>query len=589
MMMAASPVARWSALPCSGCCRISATGKIDVVVVYKIDRLTRSLTDFAKIVEVFDASGVSFVSVTQQFNTTTSMGRLTLNVLLSFAQFEREVTAERIRDKIAASKKKGMWMGGVVPFGYRVENRKLIIDETEASTVRHLFDRYLELRSVRALADEAAASGLTTRTVRRKDGTQHVTRPFGRGNLYHLLSNPIYVGKIRHRALVHEGEHQAIIDPELFEAAQALLAKQAPRRRSATNSEGQHLLTGLVYDEAGEKLRSVHANKKGIRYLYYVSKQLTIGTSSRGSEQTTGTEASSSDLKSESGWRLPARELESMVEHRLNRILGNKAQLSDWIQEWTPSDEIGKAMQRAERNRRDWKTDPLASRKAIIAKIFRRIILKPGCLMIEVDRYALADLLLDRKATAERAKSASANDPIAIIECPMSLRRRGVETRMILTDGVEHKREPDTALVDLIRRAHRYRQHLTDGSATQPRPDRQTQSHRSFRSQPAASPGLPGSNDHRSDPRRITARRTDGPASVADCPICRYHGVSRQTFSATSRSLPQSSMMHRPSLGQTLGRRKGQTETAPPISPYLAAKARLSAKCCGNLPRNPRK
>ena len=291
--------------------------KIDVVVVYKIDRLTRSLTDFGKIVEVFDASGVSFVSVTQQFNTTTSMGRLMLNVLLSFAQFEREVTAERIRDKIAASKKKGMWMGGVVPFGYRVESRKLIIDESEAPTVRQLFDRYLELQSVRALVEEAAASGLTTRSIRRKNGTQHVTRPFGRGNLYHLLSNPIYVGKIRHRALVHEGEHQAIIDPELFEAAQALLAKQAPRRRSTTNSEGQHLLTGLVYDEAGEKLRSVHANKKGIRYLYYVSKQLMNGTSSRKLEQVANEEAPSSDLKSENGWRLPARELESMVEQRI--------------------------------------------------------------------------------------------------------------------------------------------------------------------------------------------------------------------------------------------------------------------------------
>ncbi|MEP9390544.1 recombinase family protein [Mesorhizobium sp. KR9-304] len=438
--------------------------KIDVVVVYKIDRLTRSLTDFGKIVEVFDASGVSFVSVTQQFNTTTSMGRLMLNVLLSFAQFEREVTAERIRDKIAASKKKGMWMGGVVPFGYRVESRKLIIEETEASTVRHLFDRYLQLQSVRALADEAAASGLTTRTVRRMDGTQHVTRPFGRGNLYHLLSNPIYVGKIRHRTLVHEGEHQAIIDARLFEAAQALLASQAPRRRSPTNSKGQHLLTGLVYDEAGEKLRSVHANKKGIRYLYYVSRRLTIGTSSSVTDQTTATGGSSSDLKSDSGWRLPANQLDAIVEHQMDCMLANKAQLSEWTRELVAADETGNAMQRAERIRRDWKTDPLTWRKAMIAKVFRRIILKPGCLLLEVDRLALANLMLDRKATAKQAKSPSAKYPVVNIECPMSLRRRGVETRMVLADGSDAKREPDAALVDLIRRAHRYRRQLTDGS-----------------------------------------------------------------------------------------------------------------------------
>jgi site-specific DNA recombinase len=168
-----------------------ADKKVDVVVVYKIDRLTRSLTDFSRIVEVFDKAGASFVSVTQQFNTTTSMGRLTLNVLLSFAQFEREVTAERIRDKIAASKKKGMWMGGVVPLGYRVENRKLIANPEEARTVCWLFERYLQLKSVRALVDEAAALGHAGRETKRRDGSTVTSRPFGRGNLYHLLSNVI--------------------------------------------------------------------------------------------------------------------------------------------------------------------------------------------------------------------------------------------------------------------------------------------------------------------------------------------------------------------------------------------------------------
>ena len=187
--------------------------RVDVVVVYKIDRLTRSLMDFSKIVEVFDASGVSFVSVTQQFNTTTSMGRLTLNVLLSFAQFEREVTAERIRDKIAASKKKGMWMGGLVPLGYRVENRKLLIEPTEATTVRQLFDRYLELNRCE---HSRGSDGERARGQRR--AAWRPGKPFGRGNLYHLLSNPMYIGKIRHRDKVHDGEHQPIIDAPYLRA-----------------------------------------------------------------------------------------------------------------------------------------------------------------------------------------------------------------------------------------------------------------------------------------------------------------------------------------------------------------------------------
>lgn len=233
-------------------------GRIDVVVVYKIDRLTRALMDFARIVEIFDRQGVSFVSVTQQFNTTTSMGRLTLNVLLSFAQFEREVTAERIRDKIAASKKKGMWMGGVVPLGYQVKDRKLLIEQDEAKIVRHLFDRYLELGSVPQLVDEAHA--ITLPANGRRGG-----KPFGRGNLYHLLANPIYVGKIRHKQELHEGEHQAIIDPDRFERVQALLAAQKQARSSPANQPDAHRLTGLLFDDSGDRLSPSHATKRGKR------------------------------------------------------------------------------------------------------------------------------------------------------------------------------------------------------------------------------------------------------------------------------------------------------------------------------------
>src|SRR3954462_6209513 len=198
---------------------------IDVIVVYKVDRLTRSLADFAKLVELFDEHQVSFVSVTQAFNTTTSMGRLTLNVLLSFAQFEREVTGERIRDKIAASKRRGLWMGGVVPLGYRVENRKLMVDESEAEQVRMLFRRYLEIGSVPRLQEELRHSGFVTRQRRLSSGRVIGGIPFTNGPLGHLLRNRMYLGEIKHKGNTYPGEHEAIISHELFEAVQARLAQ----------------------------------------------------------------------------------------------------------------------------------------------------------------------------------------------------------------------------------------------------------------------------------------------------------------------------------------------------------------------------
>ncbi|MGD9710816.1 MAG: recombinase family protein [Thermomicrobiales bacterium] len=187
-------------------------GKIDIIVVYKVDRLTRSLADFAKIVEVLDANGASFVSVTQAFNTTNSMGRLTLNVLLSFAQFEREVTAERIRDKIAASKARGMWMGGPIPIGYQLQDRKLVPDHQEAATVSLIFERYVELRSIAALVDELYDQGIVTKSRTYRDGRTVGGIPFNKGPLAQLLQNPIYIGKVRHRDQLHDGQHEAIID-----------------------------------------------------------------------------------------------------------------------------------------------------------------------------------------------------------------------------------------------------------------------------------------------------------------------------------------------------------------------------------------
>ena len=247
-----------------------------MIVVYKVDRLTRSLADFAKLVELFDAHQVSFVSVTQAFNTTTSMGRLTLNVLLSFAQFEREVTGERIRDKIAASKRKGIWMGGVVPLGYRVENRALHVVEEHAAFIRDLFRRYLEIGSVvrlKAILDQEDA-----RLPLRTDGTGKTIGGglISRGHLYKILSNPIYLGRLTHKGQVHDGLHDPIVDQETWDRVQLLLAEHA--QRTAGNCQNSDaLLAGKLFDDRGNRMSPSHAAKGGRRWRYYVSQAVLQG------------------------------------------------------------------------------------------------------------------------------------------------------------------------------------------------------------------------------------------------------------------------------------------------------------------------
>jgi len=249
------------------------TGKITVVVVYKVDRLTRSLADFAKLVELFDQYGVSFVSITQSFNTTSSMGRLTLNVLLSFAQFEREVIGERVRDKIAASKRKGLWVGGPVPLGYRCLDKKLKIVPEEAETVRTIFSLYLELGSMGALIAELDRRGIRTKVNGRRDGRQSGGIRFGVGPLAHLLKNRFYIGEVAYRGEVHRGEHEPILSRDLFEAVQEKLAANAVARRVQLRGSAA-LLTGRLFDDRGNRMSATHANKKGARYRYYVSQAL---------------------------------------------------------------------------------------------------------------------------------------------------------------------------------------------------------------------------------------------------------------------------------------------------------------------------
>jgi site-specific DNA recombinase len=245
-------------------------GKINIVVVYKVDRLTRSLADFAKLVELFDQHGVSFVSITQSFNTTSSMGRLTLNVLLSFAQFEREVIGERVRDKIAASKRKGLWVGGPVPLGYRCIDKKLVVVPEEAEVVRTIFARYLELGSMGALLTELDRHGIRTKVNGRRDGRKSGGIRFGVGSLAHLLKNRFYIGEITYRGEVHRGEHEPILGRDLFEAVQAKRAANAVVRLVRLRGSAA-ILTGRLFDDRGNRMSPTHSNKCGVRYRYYVS------------------------------------------------------------------------------------------------------------------------------------------------------------------------------------------------------------------------------------------------------------------------------------------------------------------------------
>jgi DNA invertase Pin-like site-specific DNA recombinase len=268
-------------------------GLVDVVVVYKVDRLTRSLADFAKLVELFDEQEVSFVSVTQSFNTTSSMGRLTLNVLLSFAQFEREVTGERIRDKIAASKKKGIWMGGHVPLGYRIESGKLVVDEAETATVRLIFERYLALGSLTPVLRGLRQQGIVTKQRPLANGTVRGGIAFTRGPLAYLLKNRTYIGETVHRGQSYPGEHEAIIARELFEAVQEKLASQS-RSSGQRQTLSRALLMGRLFDDRNNRMTPSHANKAGRRYRYYVSNALLQG---RAEEAGSVTRVSASDLE----------------------------------------------------------------------------------------------------------------------------------------------------------------------------------------------------------------------------------------------------------------------------------------------------
>jgi site-specific DNA recombinase len=438
--------------------------RIDVVVVYKIDRLTRSLMDFAKLVEIFDGHAVSFVSVTQQFNATTSTGRLTLNVRLSFAQFEREVTAERIRDKVAASKKKGMWMGGVVPYGYRAQDRKLLIDDKNAVAVQGIFNRYLALRSVPALALELNEELVRENVVLDASDTLTVSRhPHSRGKIYHVLSNPVYIGKIRHKGKLHDGEHAPIIEPDLFEAVQQLLAAQAASRRGATLHESSHLLTGRIFDEHGNRLTPVHAQNHGKRYRYYV------------------TDTRLAAAKGADVWRVAASTIEAAVEAQLLQLLNNHAQLATWTQEYSVEVNLPHLLENAAILRqRVIASDAGNFASSIIKAVVKRVTLASDRIRYDVAARQLLSIILNDTQRKRRGggglskimdqevlAEARLDEPTSIVtlEQPIAIKRRGVEMKIVLDDPATANQAPDQTLVEGIAKAHYALRMLTDGSA----------------------------------------------------------------------------------------------------------------------------
>jgi len=415
--------------------------RVDIVVVYKIDRLTRSLADFAKIVEILDARSASFVSVTQQFNTTTSMGRLTLNVLLSFAQFEREVIGERIRDKIAASKQRGMWMGGVPPLGYRVQDRKLVIVDSEAELVRSIFRRYAELGSVRLLKAELETQERKSKSWTSAAGRAIGGKPFSRGALYLMLRNRTYRGEIVHNGQSHPSEHPPIIDQLLWDAAQMRLAGNTAERNAGTRTHQPSLLAGMLFDAEGNRMTPSYAVKKGTRYRYYVSRPLITQDHREGS----------------TALRIPAAEIEPLVTSRVRQWLLDPGGIYQSTRFADPSAQR-RLIARAAEIGKSWTELPRTRQRAFLTTLIDRIDVGAHQIDIHLRPTRLAALL----DVATPLPSASDDEPQILSE-PIRLRRTGREITMRI-DGTDPfaTAKPDARLIKLLIRARRFNATLLD-------------------------------------------------------------------------------------------------------------------------------
>jgi site-specific DNA recombinase len=443
-------------------------GKVDVIVIYKIDRLTRSLTDFARLAETFDKHGVSFVSVTQQFNTTTSMGRLMLNVLLSFAQFEREITGERIRDKIAASKKKGMWMGGNVPMGYDVKDRQLLINETDAETIRTVFRLYLEEGNVPALLNRLTQAEIGTAVRTTAKGRTTGDRPFTRGHLYKLLSNPIYIGRIPHKKTSHPGQHPAIIERDTWEEVQAQLGTntQGPRSRRRRAAAHPSLLAGILYSAAGNRFIPMHANKGSRRYRYYVE-----GNDPRPRiESSTNDDADTSlrcaDLGSgATPTRLPAHEIEIAVLEALRNGLEDRRELPARLGDIAP-DQIPVVFASSARLADTFAKRIGATQIEVFRGVVKRVVYSRDAVALELSCKGLRKSLgLPAQRPWQDGREANfdaADQGNFTVKMPLIYRRRGVQMKLMIP-GSKRSAPPDQPLVAAIVRAHDWADRLISG------------------------------------------------------------------------------------------------------------------------------
>lgn len=423
-----------------------AAKKVDVIVVYKVDRLTRSLADFAKIVEVFDAAGVSFVSVTQQFNTTTSMGRLTLNVLLSFAQFEREVTGERIRDKIAASKAKGMWMGGWVPIGYDRKDRSLIINESEAQTVRTIFELYLKFGSTRKVKAELDRLRSKTKKYVAVTGRQMGGLPFAIGHLYWLLSNPLYIGQIRHKGKCHPGQHPRIIDQDTWDAVQEKMRRNRVSNEKREYAKSVSLLAGLMFDETGRKMISTHAVKNGKRYRYYVTPEDNNRNATAIAKKT----------------RLPASQIDALVCSQLTEYLNDPSRITSILRRFQFGPSVIKSG-----------IDAAAALVSELAILDTRQINLISELVSRIDAYpehleiTLSPVGLIKKLAGEILADASIDYVTEIIEVRISRQDLGQQTgahKLVVGDAAAAT--PNSAALRSLARGHCWFEDLVAGKVS---------------------------------------------------------------------------------------------------------------------------
>jgi site-specific DNA recombinase len=431
-------------------------GKVDVIVVYKVDRLTRSLADFAKMIEILDANKASFVSITQQFNTTSSMGRLTLNVLLSFAQFEREVAGERIRDKIAASKRKGMWMGGTVPLGYDIQDRKLIVNQAEAATIRKIYGLYLELGCVTKLKAQLGKRDIKSKIRVSKAGRKSGGFSYSRGALYELLKNRVYLGEITHRGSSYPGQHEGIISKDVWDKVQAQLTTNNDARRHGVKARHPSLLAGLINDEQGNRFTPSHSVKDGKRYRYYVSQAAIQHLPNAGKAPV----------------RIPAQEVEAAILARLQSFLAKDQEVVDLLAfDSDDASTIQTLVAAAQRMAKTLETAPATEVFRFVRLLVRGVVVREASIEVKLGkdatRAALAGGWLKAQDPVAVIHDSNTYEETLVLNIEGRVRRCGGEVRLILEGAREQESaRPVPAMIKAVARAHEWYEQIVQGKSS---------------------------------------------------------------------------------------------------------------------------